>query len=195
MLATAVQVPEWYVDDLLSGRRLPPAPDRTDIYDKITRYLRLHRNELADRAEAQRAEVVQTRRRPVPRVRELLLELCDPIKIRALGRHLIGRDGAELERVIAERILSVAKSFVGRQLEDEVGVRAAAKREGVNYLDMRIRMLDFLDARADTLTPAHHAHFVRPRIATWDIDVKTKAMRIVLRSQEPRPGQKRALNF
>ena len=57
------------------------------------------------------------------------------------------------------------------------------------------RMLDFLDARADTLTPAHHAHFVRPRIATWDIDVKTKAMRIVLRSQEPRPGQKRALNF
>ena len=93
MLATAVQVPEWYVDDLLSGRRLPPAPDRTDIYDKITRYLRLHRNELADRAEAQRAEVVQTRRRPVPRVRELLLELCDPTKIRMLGRHLIGASG------------------------------------------------------------------------------------------------------
>ena len=99
MLATAVQVPEWYVDDLLSGRRLPPAPDRTDIYDKITRYLRLHRNELADRAEAQRAEVVQTRRRPVPRVRELLLELVhlqaqlgdvEPL----LGLHLRGRLGA-----------------------------------------------------------------------------------------------------
>jgi hypothetical protein len=195
MLATAVQVPAWYVDELLSGSRLPPAPDRTDIYDKITRYLRLHRNELAERAEAQRAEVVQTRRRPVPRVRELILELCDPTKLRALGRHLTGREGPELERLIAERILSVAKSFVGRQLEDEVGVRAAAKREGVEYLDMRIRMLDFLDARADTLTPAHHAHFVRPRIATWDIDVKTRAMRIVLRSQEPRPGQKRALNF
>ena len=45
-LAEAVQVPETYIADLLAGRRRPPAPGRTDVYDRMTKFLRLHRNDL-----------------------------------------------------------------------------------------------------------------------------------------------------
>src|SRR5438094_772015 len=52
---------------------------------------------------------------------------------------------------------------------------------------------DFLDAGPDVLTLEIYEDFVRPRVAAWDLDLDTQAMRIVLRSQEPAPRQKRAL--
>jgi len=87
----------------------------------------------------------------------------------------------------------VAQGFVRRQLDDEVGIRVAATREGCNYLDVRMRLLEFLDASPDVLTLEIYEDFVRPRVAAWDLDLDTQAMRIVLRSQEPAPRQKRAL--
>jgi hypothetical protein len=69
----------------------------------------------------------------------------------------------------------------------------AATREGCDYLDVRMRLLEFLDATPDALTLELYEDFVRPRVAAWDLDLETQAMRIVLRSQEPAPRQKRAL--
>ena len=34
-LATAAEVTESYISQLLTRKKLPPAPDRTDIYEKI----------------------------------------------------------------------------------------------------------------------------------------------------------------
>src|SRR5438309_7152408 len=45
-LAEAVQVTEDYMADLVSGRRRPPAPGRSDLYAPMTKFLRLHRNDL-----------------------------------------------------------------------------------------------------------------------------------------------------
>src|SRR2546430_2453685 len=57
----------------------------------------------------------------------------------------------------------------------------------------RSRLLDSLDAGPAVLTLEIYEDFVRPRVAAWDLDLDTQAMRIVLRSQEPAPRQKRAL--
>src|SRR5437773_2068734 len=54
-LAEAVQVPSEYIDDLITGARRPPLPARTDIYPKMTSFLRLSRNDLTACASAERA--------------------------------------------------------------------------------------------------------------------------------------------
>lgn len=180
-LAAAVKVSDDYIADLLAGRRRPPAPGRTDLYAPMTKFLRLHRNDLPTCARAERAAEGGTRRRPDRKVWKLVLELCLPTRERVLTRRLGKPDAAELEGVIAGRLLEVAQGFVRRQLEDEVGLRVAATRDGCSYLEARMRLLEFLDADAQSLTLHDCEEFVRPRIATWDIDFDTRTMRIVLR--------------
>src|SRR5438093_7610912 len=55
-LAQAAQVTESYISQLLTGRRAPPAPDRTDIYDKMDKFLNLPSGQLARLADHQRKE-------------------------------------------------------------------------------------------------------------------------------------------
>jgi hypothetical protein len=182
-LADAVKVSENYITDLVAGRRRPPAPG-SDLYAPMGKFLQLHRNDLPTCARVERSAVGTRRRRPAPEVRRMLLELCEPGKARLLGRRLAKPNGAgaELDCVIVERLVEVAQGFVRRQLDDEVGLRVAATREGRSYLDVRMRLLEFLDAAADSVTAHDCEEFVRPRIASWDIDMATRAMRIVLRS-------------
>ena len=51
---------------------------------------------------------------------------------------------------------------------------------------LRLKVLEFLDVTADTLTGDHFTEFVRPRIARWDVDLESGVLRVSLRSQEPR---------
>jgi len=53
-LADAVQVSEIYIADLVAGRRRPPAPGRMDVYAPMTKFLKLHRNDLPTCAKAER---------------------------------------------------------------------------------------------------------------------------------------------
>ena len=138
----------------------------------------------------------------LPRVRELLLELCDPARARVLVRRLtqkrvgggaVGGGGPPLDALVAQRLLEVAQGFVRRQLDDEVGIRVASGGEGCTYLELRMKLLEFLDATPSSLTATDVEDFFRPRIGTWDLDFETQTMRIVLRTQEPAPRQKRAL--
>ena len=46
-LARAARVTESYISQLLTRRKAPPAPNRTDIYDRMDRFLRLPSGELA----------------------------------------------------------------------------------------------------------------------------------------------------
>ena len=201
-LAEALQVTEHFIAELVSGRRLPPAPTRADVYAPMTKFLRLHRNDLPTCARAEREGEGPSRRRPSPRVRELLLELCDPARARVLVRRLtqkrvgggaVGGGGPPLDALVAQRLLEVAQGFVRRQLDDEVGIRVASGREGCTYLELRMKLLEFLDATPSSLTATDVEDFFRPRIGTWDLDFETQTMRIVLRTQEPAPRQKRAL--
>jgi hypothetical protein len=167
-----------------------------DVYAPMTKFLKLHRNDLPTCAKAERDGETKSRRRPHPAIRDQFLALfLDPVRGRALARRLARKDGVMLERVIVGRLLEVAQGFVRRQLDDDVGIRIAASRDGCTYLEKRMKLMEFLDATAEGLTPEDGEEFVRPRIAGWDIDLDTNAMRIVLRSQDPAPRQVRALSI
>jgi transcriptional regulator with XRE-family HTH domain len=55
-LAAAAEVTESYISQLLTRKKLPPAPGRTDIYDKMGKFLKLPSGKLAKLAEHQRKE-------------------------------------------------------------------------------------------------------------------------------------------
>lgn len=188
-LAEAVGVPPEYIEQLIAGERRPPLPGRTDIYPRMTTFLRLPRNEITTRAIAERAQTGNGRRGPKAVVVELVLELCEPKTAKALERRA-KRDREELTGLL-QRVLDVAQGSVRRSLDDQVALRLAASEHGSTYLAMRLELLEFLDASLDALTPADLARFVRPRIARWDVDLKTGVLRVVLRSTPPRERTRR----
>src|SRR5207245_11197888 len=84
-LARAAHVTESYVSQILTRKKVPPAPDRTDIYDRMDRFLKLPPGELARVAEADRKE---ERKRQlgegaplVPELRELSRRKCAPSRL------------------------------------------------------------------------------------------------------------------
>src|SRR6185503_12011172 len=82
-LARAAHVTESYVSQLLSGKKAPPAPHRTDIYDRLDRVLKLPPGELTKVAERERIEELKRRlglrAEPLfPKMRELLLSTALP---------------------------------------------------------------------------------------------------------------------
>ena len=55
-LAAAAQVTESYISQLLTGKKAPPAPERTDIYDRMETFLRLPAGKLATLAVLSRMD-------------------------------------------------------------------------------------------------------------------------------------------
>ncbi len=185
-LAEAVAVPAKYIDDLIAGCRRPPLPGRTDIYGKMTSFLRLGRNDVVACARAERAGAAPAGPSgPGVRVRSLLLALCEPGTARALEQRRARRGNAELADFI-QRLLDVTQGAVRRALDDQIGLRLQAAERGSTYLAMRFKVLEFLDVTADTLTAEDLMEFLRPRIARWDVELETGVLRVVLRAQRPR---------
>lgn len=190
-LAEALEVPPAYIDDLISGRRRAPLPGRTDLYERMTSFLRLGRNDLINKARAERAGSAGESAAPAAEVRKVLLELCEPATAKQLERRRSRAGHAELSSLL-ERVVGVTQGAVRRTLDDQIGLRLSASHSGRSYEDMRLRVLEFLDATPDTVTMDHLAEFVQPRIARWDVDLPTGVLRVVLRSQEPKERVRRA---
>src|SRR5256884_8869334 len=57
-LARAARVTDSYISQLLTRKKAPPAPNRTDIYGRIDKFLKLPSGELAKLAELQCKEEV-----------------------------------------------------------------------------------------------------------------------------------------
>ena len=82
-LAAAAQVTESYISQLLTRKKAPPAPGRTDIYDRMGEFLRLPAGELSKLADLQRQEELKKRVAEPPRplfkeCRDLVLRKCEP---------------------------------------------------------------------------------------------------------------------
>src|SRR5207245_11063776 len=88
-LADAAEVSESYISQLLSRKKMPPAPERTDIYDKLGTILKLPAGKLGGLADLQRKLEVKKKilSPPLPlfrEARELLLEKCKRAKRREI---------------------------------------------------------------------------------------------------------------
>jgi transcriptional regulator with XRE-family HTH domain len=112
-LARAAHVTESYVSQLLTRKKAPPAPERTEIYDRMDRFLKLPHGELARVAEAHLKEERMRRIGEVaplfPALRALLLRKCGPAQ-RETVRAIIERQSfGELERLVTQTLLRVAR--------------------------------------------------------------------------------------
>src|SRR5439155_24449580 len=72
-LADAAEVTESYISQLLTGKKMPPAPDRTDIYEKLGKVLKLPAGKLAVLADVQRKQELKKKIEtpPVPLFKEV----------------------------------------------------------------------------------------------------------------------------
>ena len=184
-LAQAVQVTDSYISQLLTGKRTPPAPNRTDIYDKMDEFLKLPSGELARLADHQRKEQLKKElgdeAAPMFReVRELILRKCRPhgeTHIRAIFEK---QPFGELERLVTQKLLDVVKELAQRELENESWLRTVAELGGRCYEEMRVIVLEFLDTDIFDVSSEHCVSFLDPLIDSWDIDLTTFALDIVL---------------
>lgn len=184
-LARAARVTESYVSQLLTGRKAPPAPNRTDIYEKMDRFLKLPAGELARVAEAQRK--LQLKRElgdePAPlfgEVRALILKKCAPKSAGQIRAIFQRQPFGELERLVTEKLLDVVKRVAQTELENDAWLHKVAGMSGLSYEEMRVIVLEFLDTDVFHVSAEHCVAFLDPLIASWDVDLATFGLEIIL---------------
>ena len=184
-LADAAEVTDSYISQLLSRKKMPPAPERTDIYDKLGRFLKLPAGKLAGLADVQRKQELKKKIQspPVPlfgEVRELLLDKCKRDKRRQVRAIFEREPFGELERLITQKILDVIKTVASDELKREDWLRIVARESDRSYKQMRVAVLEFLDADVFNITPNGCIAFLDPLIVSWDVDLASFGLEIVL---------------
>jgi transcriptional regulator with XRE-family HTH domain len=184
-LATAAEVTESYVSQLLARKKLPPAPDRTDIYEKMAKFLKLPSDRLSKLAELQRREELKRDLAgpPAPmfkEIRELIVRKCLPGKTKQVRAIFEKQPFGELERLVTQKLLDVVKKVVKEELNSENWLHLVARLAGRSYEQMRVTLLEFLDTDVFSLSPENCVSFLDPLIESWDVDLTTFGMEIVL---------------
>lgn len=184
-LAMAAEVTESYISQLLSRKKAPPAANRTDIYEKMNAFLKLPKGHLRTMVEAQRQEEWKKKVADPPaplyrEVRELVIRKCRVDKqklMRAIfERHAFG----ELERLVTQKLLNVAKRTAKGELENGRWLRSVAKLRSQSYEEARTIILEFLDTDVFNVSTGHCNTFLGPLIEWWDFDLATFEMEIHL---------------
>ncbi|MBI4894099.1 MAG: XRE family transcriptional regulator [Acidobacteria bacterium] len=184
-LAVAAEVTESYVSQLLAGKKTPPAPERSDIYTKFEAVLQLPSGELSRLAQAQRIEDLKRKISNPPQplfkdFRSLVLAKCVPER-RNLVRDIFEKETfGEIERLVTQKLLDVAKGVASEELQSESWLRMIARLSRRSYQDMRVRILEFLDTDVFHVTVENCVAFLEPLIESWDIDLETFGMEIAL---------------
>ena len=184
-LATAAEVTDSYISQLLARKKLPPAPERTDIYAKMAKFLKLPSDRLSRLAEGQRREELKRDLAgpPAPlfrEVREIILRKCLPDKESQVRTIFERQPFGELERLVTQKLLDVIKKAAKEELTSENWLHLVARLAGRSYEQMRVTLLEFLDTDVFSLSPENCVSFLDPLIESWDVDLTTFSMEIVL---------------
>ena len=184
-LACAAQVTESYISQLLARKKAPPSPGRTDIYEKIGRALRLPSGELSRLADLQRKDELRKRVAELPRplfqeCRELILRKCASARQKEVRRIFEKEPFGELERLVTQKLLDVAQGVAKEELQSEEWLRLMAQLSGRSYEQVRVSILEFLDTDVFNVSAENCISFLDPIIDSWDIDLKTFGIEVVL---------------
>ena len=198
-LAAAAEVTESYISQLLTRKKLPPAPDRTDIYDKMGKFLKLPGGELSRLADHQRKEELKKTLGgpPAPlyaEVRELILRKCAPGNEKHIRPIFEKQPFGELERLVTQKLLDVVKRVAKEELYKENWLHLVARQSGRSYEQMRVIILEFLDTDVFSVSGENCVSFLDPLIESWNIDLATFSMEIVL-SRRLAPGNPKKFEF
>ena len=184
-LAAGAEVTESYISQLLTRKKLPPAPDRTDIYEKMGKVLKLSSGKLARLAELQRRDELKRNFEDPPaplfhEVRELVLRKCAPERRQEIRTIFEKQAFGELERLVTQKLLDVIKRVAREELKSEEWLRSVAQLSGRSYKQMRVVILEFLDTDVFHVSLENCVSFLDPLIESWDIDLSDFAMQVVL---------------
>src|SRR5436305_2873621 len=198
-LAQAAQVTESYISQLLTRRKAPPAPNRTDIYDRMDKFLKLPSGELAKLADLQRKEELKRELgdEPAPlfhEVRELILRKCNPERQKHVRAIFEQQPFGELERLVTQTLLDVVKRVAKDELENDYWLRMVARLSRRSYEEMRVVVLEFLDTDIFHVSAENCVAFLDPLIESWDIDLATFGLAIVL-NHSIVPGQAKRFDY
>ena len=198
-LARAARVTDSYVSQLLTRKKAPPAPSRTDIYDRMDKFLKLPSGELARLAGLQRKEELKRElgEDPVPlyhEFRELILRKCNREKERHVRAIFEQQPFGELERLVTQTLLDVVKRVAKDELDNDYWLRMVARLSHRSDEEMRVVVLEFLDTDIFHVSAENCVAFLDPLIESWDINLATFGLEIVL-NHSVVPGQAKRFDF
>jgi hypothetical protein len=85
-----------------------------------------------------------------------------------------------MERLVTQKLLDVVKRVAKDELDNEAWLRSVAQVAGRSYEALRVSILEFLDTDVFSVTTEHCGSFLEPLIESWDIDLATFGLDIVL---------------
>jgi hypothetical protein len=127
-------------------------------------------------------------------VRELLLQKCKAAKRSAVRSIFEKEPFGELERLITQKLLDVVKALAREELGRENWLRIVARESNRSYKQMRVAVLEFLDADVFNITPESCIAFLDPLIVSWDIDLASFSLEIVM-NRRVAPGRLKRFEF
>ena len=198
-LARAARVTESYISQLLTRKKAPPASNRTDIYARIDKFLKLPTGEMAKLADLQRKEELKRELGDAlaplfHEVRELILRKCNPQRREHVRAIFEKQPFGELERLVTQTLLDVVKRVAKDELENDSWLRMVARLSRRSYEEMRVVVLEFLDTDIFHVSAENCVSFLDPLIESWDIDLATFGLEIVL-NHSVVPGQAKRFEF
>jgi len=198
-LAAAAEVTESYVSQLLTRKKLPPAPDRTDIYEKLDKVLHLSNGELAKLALAQRMDALKRNYEEpqgalLKETRKLILRKCVAARQKEVRSIFERQPLGELEQLVTRKLLEVVSRVARSELDNEAWLDEVAQLGDKTHEQMRVIILDFLDTDIFNISNTSCDSFLDPLIARWDIDLATFDMEITL-NERLAPGEPKKFAF
>lgn len=198
-LAAAAKVTGSYISQLLTRKKSPPAPEQSDIYDRMAKLLKLPSGQLAKLADVQRKEQLK-RKLGDPaaplfgEIRALILSRCSPRDEKQIRAIFEKQPFGELERLVTQKLLDVVKHLAREELKNEDWLRRAARLSNRSYEQMRVMILEFLETDVFNVSPENCVAFLDPLIESWRIDLTTFGMDVVL-NRRLAPGFRKRFEF
>jgi len=151
----------------------------------MEKLLRLPNGRLSKLAELQRNDELKKKVMDPPaplfrEVRALILRKCAPGKRHDLRAIFEKQPFGEVERLVTQKLLDVVKRVAREELQSRNWLRRVARLSGRSYEETRVSILEFLDTDVFQVSAAQCVSFLGPLIESWDIDLRTFGIEVVL---------------
>jgi hypothetical protein len=142
----------------------------------MAKFLKLPSSKLSKLADHQRKEELKRSLGDPPtpllkETRELILRKCAPDKEEQVRTIFEKQPFGELERLVTQKLLDVAKRVAKEELKSEKWLHLVARLIGRSYEQMRVIVLEFLDTDVFNVSVENCDSFLDPLIESWDIDL------------------------
>jgi hypothetical protein len=110
----------------------------------------------------------------------MILRKCDTATQKELRRICEKEPFGELERLVTQKLLDVAQGVAREELRSEEWLRHMAQSSGRSYEQIRVAVLEFLDTDVLSVSAEDCLCFLDPVIDSWEIDLMTFGIEVVL---------------